>query len=133
VTDIVERLNGPYPDKEHLAAVLEVQYMKKEAADEIERLRAEIADITERLGTSIMSATEQQTKLSSARELAESEGARSVESLRRARKAEAERDALRKACEIPYCGCTLSERESGHVADCWMPAFLQAVDAARGR
>lgn len=41
--------------------------------------------------------------------------------------------ALIAAAEDAQCTCTLEERMSGHVSECWMPILVQAVYKAKAQ
>lgn len=39
-------------------------------------------------------------------------------------------DALEEA--VQHCGCTIAQRESGHLVGCWAPPALAAIASATG-
>lgn len=39
---------------------------------------------------------------------------------------------LYEAADRAQCGCTVQERESGHIVGCWMPDLIAALKKARG-
>lgn len=40
---------------------------------------------------------------------------------------------LLEASRTAQCACSVKERDSGHLVDCWMPALLAAIAKAEGR
>lgn len=39
---------------------------------------------------------------------------------------------LLEACKQAQCSCSMRERESGHLVECWMPDMLAAIKKAEG-
>lgn len=40
-------------------------------------------------------------------------------------------DELLAAAEQAQCACTIRERDSGHLSDCWMPDLTFAIEKAK--
>jgi hypothetical protein len=41
--------------------------------------------------------------------------------------------ALLEVAKQAQCRCRVSERDSGHVVGCWMPALLEAIERAEAK
>ena len=51
---------------------------------------------------------------------------------RRSIPSEKNTSALLMAAQKAQCPCSIPERDSGHLSDCWMPGLLEAIDNTKG-